>query len=128
MSKRLIVREGIGGSVGETDRINAAGESLVVDVEDLDNIVAHAIQLTDNGTVTAELRHSANGTNFVKVGADITEASFPAGAGTVVERTLSDANGMSIRTKSVQLIIPSVYTGTGAYKLVVFGVQREGYR
>lgn len=125
----LQVRNGVGGSAGETTIINLAGESLVVDVADLDNIVVHVIQNVDDGTVTGEIQHSLNGTTgWVLVGAVITAASFPAGVDTVVERTISDANGMSIRTGKIRFIVPSVYTGTGTYSLRVAGVQRHGFR
>jgi hypothetical protein len=125
----LVVRNGVGGSVGETSVINAAAESLVVDVADLDNIVVHVIQNVDNGTVTGAIEHSLNGTSgWVALGAAVTESSFPAGTDTVVERTISDANGMSIRTGKIRFNVPTVYTGTGSYSLRVAGVQRHGFR
>lgn len=125
----LTVRDGVGGSVGFTAIIDAIGEALTVDVGDLDNIVCHVIQNVDNGTVTANLEHSLNGTTgWTAIGAAITEATFPAGADTVVERTFSDANAMSIRTGKIRLKVPAVYTGTGTYSLRIAGVQRDGFR
>lgn len=125
----LQVRNGVGGSVGETTIINAAGEALTVDVADLDNIVVHVIQNVDDGTVTGAIEHSLNGTSgWVALGAAVTEASFPAGADTVVERTISDSNGMSIRTGKIRFRVPTVITGTGTYSLRVAGVQRHGFR
>jgi hypothetical protein len=125
----FVYRDGVGGSVGATGVIDAIGESLTVDVGDLDNIVAHVIQNVDNGTVTANLEHSLNGTTgWTAIGAAITEASFAAGADTVVERTFSDSNGMSIRTGKIRLKVPTTYTGTGTYSLRIGGVQRDGFR
>src|SRR5262245_13636173 len=92
--QKLKVRDGIGGSSGETDVINAANEVLVVDVSELTNVQILAIQSVDAGAVVMPVEKTYDGTIWVPVGADLTEASFTTGANTAVERTLSDANGM----------------------------------
>lgn len=121
----LVCRNGVGGSAGETDRINAQGEVLVCEVADLDNITILAIQATDAGTCTLTVEKSFDGVQFVPVGATIAESGFAAGANTAVERTLSDSNGMPLVAKQVRLS-GTALAGGGVYKLQVCGKKRPG--
>lgn len=123
--QKLRVKTGVGGT-GVANVIDAAGESLVVDCEDLINISAVAIQSTDAGTVTASIDKSFDGTVWIPVGAAITEASFAAGANTAVERSLSDANGMPLICKKLRLTA-SALAGGGVYTFAVAGLQRPGF-
>jgi hypothetical protein len=120
MSK-LIKRDGVGAA--GIIVIDAAAEALMVDVEDLTNVVIWAIQTTDAGTATLPVEISPDGTTWVAFGADLTEASFAAGAGTAVQRSVSDANAMPLAIKQVRLRA-SALAGGGAYGLKVTGFQR----
>ena len=111
----------------ESGVVDEVESSPQVNTEDLTDITMHVVQITDDGTVTAHVEYTLDGTVWVQVGADVAHTDFPAGANTAVARTLSDGNGMSLAVQGVRLRA-SVHTGTGTYKLLVAGHQKPGYR
>lgn len=120
---KYVSRNGIGGSAGETDIINAAAEVLAVDTEDLQGASLYVVQQTDAGTASLVVEESPDGTLWAQVGTAIAEADFPAGANTAVVRNLESGNGMPRVTKQVRIRAASL-AGGGVYRLVVAGVQR----
>jgi hypothetical protein len=127
MFSKYVTRAGFGGSGVDTGIIDANAEVLVVDVQDLDRITCHAIQVTDSGTVTLVIEGTMDGTAWLLIGASMAETNFPAGAQTVIERTISDANAMSLVYKQVRLRC-TAYGASGVYRFQVSGVQRDGNR
>ena len=121
--RKYITRNGVGTPNGIID---AAAEVLTCSVEDLDNIVVQVAQENDAGTATLHIEKTLDGTHWLQVGANLTEASFPAGNGTVVEVSLSDANGMPLPAKAIRLRASALASG-GTYDVIVGGKQREGY-
>lgn len=126
MYGNIKTKNGIGGSAGETGVINLSGEVLTVDCEELDLVSVVVVQATDLGTVSLTVEKSFNGITWIPVGSAITEASFAAGDGASIERTLSDANGMSLVAKQVR-IRATALTGGGVYSLHVAGRVRAGF-
>jgi hypothetical protein len=109
--------------------LDAAGDIVEVDVRDLTNVTITAIQVEDNGTATLNIEGSNDGgaSWALITGGGLTDASFPAGAGTGVNLGLSDARGMPLQFERVRARLEAV-TGTGKYRMSVAGVQLDGYR
>ena len=125
---RYASKNGIGGSVGETDIINAAAESLVVDVQEFDRTSLYVVQVTDAGTVNLIVEESPDGVLFAQVGAAITEATFPVGNGVCAPIiALESGNGMPRVVKQVR-VRATALAGGGVYKLVAAGTIRPGVR
>lgn len=104
--------------------IDANAETLTVDVSDLENVVLFPRQVVDAGTVVLEVEISADGTHFATLVADLTEASFGAGANVVgAPIPVEGANGMPMACKQVRLRA-SALAGGGSYGLVVSGFKR----
>lgn len=122
MNQPLFVRDGTNDTDGTAD-LAAADQSLVVDVSDLDNVTVHVVQETDGGTVSLAIEHSFDGVYFAPIGAGLTEASFAAADGAVVERALEGPNGMPIQTGQIRLHC-SAFTAGGNYQLKVAGKRR----
>lgn len=99
---KFVSRAGYGGSVGATDKIDAANEVLSVNTEDLNNIVLHLIQSVDASTVTLSVEYSLNGT-YWRPFTTKADSDFAAGVDKVIEVTLSDANGMPIPCAAVRI-------------------------
>lgn len=112
---------------GTTGVLDTDGDVAIVDVSDLTNISLYANQLTDDGNVTLTLEKSIDGTNWAPLGSALTQASFAAGANKAVEVSLSDSNGMPLRTKQIRATV-SGKTGTGTYSILAVGSQVEGFR
>lgn len=100
--------------------VTEVAASEAINVGDLDNITMHAVQRVDNGTVVLAIEHSLDNALWVTVGATIAETDFAVGDDAVIERTLSDSNGMAIRTGWVRINV-TTHTGTGEYGLVIGG-------
>jgi hypothetical protein len=111
----------------KTGLIAAVGDTQIVDVQDMTHISVYLNQIVDNGTVVLVLEKSADGITWQTVDASTTEEAFEAGANTSVEFTLSDGNGMYLRTKQIRARCTAI-GGTGRYTLSVSGEQAEGYR
>lgn len=126
MHGNIRVRNGIGGSSGETGIINANGESLGTECEDLDNVSIVVVQATDAGTVTLVVEKTFDGTNWIAVGSSIAETAFAAGDGATIERTLSDSNGMPLVAKKVR-VRATALAGGGVYSMHVAGRVRAGF-
>lgn len=129
MIERFVAKTPAGGDVVGTANglIDAAAEAQTCTIEDLSNVVIHAVQVNDAGTVVAHIEATLDGTNWFQVGANLTEASWPAANNAVVERTLSDANGMPLAYKAVRMRASALAAG-GTYIMVVGGRQKHGYR
>lgn len=120
--EQLTVRSGIGAAGIVV--IDAAAEALMATMEDLDRVVVHVYQITDAGTVVAHVEATIDGVSWLQIGANITEASFPAGANTVVERTLSDANAMSLSYRAIRVRASALAAG-GVYGFSLAGKERH---
>ncbi len=117
MKGDYVVRSGAGTA---NALIDANSEALVCTVEDLEHVVIQLVQVTDNGTVVLVTEASTDGTYWATVDASTAETDFAAGAGTVVEFSLSDSNAMPKAYKQVR-VRATTYTGTGTYALRVSG-------
>jgi hypothetical protein len=106
--------------------IDAAGEALIVDIEDLTRVEVYIVQETDAGTVSIDFQRSPDGITYVKVGDTITEADFPAGDDTAVTRTISTVDGSELPAKKLR-VIATALAGGGAYQVKVAGFQKDGY-
>lgn len=125
MRGEIVVRAGIGGSTGETGIINASGESLAVNIEELDFVSVIVVQVTDAGTATLVVEKSFDGVSWVTVGTSFDQSAFAAGDGAAIERTLSDSNGMPLMAKHLRLRATALASG-GVYSLHVAGRARQG--
>jgi hypothetical protein len=109
-----------------SDTVDAAAEASTINVEDLDRIVLHLVQVTDAGTVVLVTEYSLDGTYWITLDASTAESDFAAAAGACVEFTLSDSNGMSKAVKLVRMRASSL-AGGGVYTFRASGVQRGSY-
>lgn len=123
-TQKFITRAGQGTA---NALIDAAAEVLTIDCEDLENMSLIVEQVADAGTVILVVEKSMDGTCWIPFGANITEATFAAGANQGVERTNSDANGMPLVCKQVR-VTASALAGGGTYRIKAAGKQRYGYR
>ena len=123
--QKFKIRDGAGGSAGQTGIINANTEALTADISDLTNVTIYVVQDTDNGTVVLVLE-KAIGDLWVPVDASIAEGDFAAGSDAAIEYTLSDANGMPLHADKIR-VRATTHTGTGVYSLRVAGLQRPGF-
>lgn len=107
--------------------IDAALEVQTIDVRDLTNVALVIEQVADAGTVVIAVEKSSDGITWVAVGAALTEASFPAGANTTVEVSLSNASGMPLPVQQVRARATAL-AGGGTYRLRASGYQLPEYR
>jgi len=110
----------VGG--GANSLLDTANEVLVVDVRDLTNIVASAIQVNDAGTCTLLIEASfdlAASWALITSGT-LSEASFAAFNGAAVALGVSDARGMQLQPSHIRARLTAV-SGGGTYSLAVTG-------
>src|SRR4051812_26096853 len=103
---------------GTTGILDTVGDIAYADCREQDHISVLVNQLTDAGTITILVEKTIDGVNWALV-ATVTEASFPAGANTAKEVTLSDASGMPTRALAVRARV-TVITG-GTYSAAIAG-------
>jgi hypothetical protein len=123
MQQRLIVKDAARTTDPNDVVIDALNEALVADVSNLDNVSVHVVQVNDAGTVSLVLEISADGQFFAPFGAAIPDTDFAPGPGTVIPRTLSDANGMPLVMGQVR-VRAGIFTGAGSYRVKVVGKER----
>ncbi len=105
----------------------ATNDVVQVSLEDLNQVTILVNQEHDAGTCTIMCELSYDGTNFLSLHADLTEASFAAGDGVaLVVGTLSDANGMPTRAKTARFTASAI-AGGGKYTVSAVGRQVLGY-
>ncbi len=110
----------VGG--GANSLLDTANEIMVVDVRDLTNIVASAIQVNDAGTCTLLIEASfdlAVSWSLITSGT-LSEASFAAFNGAAVALGISDARGMQLQPSHIRARLTAV-SGGGTYSLAVSG-------
>lgn len=114
----------VGGGVdaGVLKLLDTANDILVVDVRDLTNIVAAAIQVNDAGTATLLIEASFDlGVSWALItGGTLSEASFQAGNNLAVALGVSDARGMQLQPSHIRARLTAV-SGGGTYSLAVSG-------
>lgn len=103
---------------GTTGILDTVGDIAYADCREQDHISVLVNQITDAGTITILVEKTIDGVNWALV-ATVTEASFPAGANTAKEITLSDASGMPTRALAVRARV-TVITG-GTYSAAIAG-------
>lgn len=104
---------------GTTGILDTVGDIAYADCREQDHISVLVNQIVDAGTVIILVEKTGDGTNWALV-ATLTEASFPAGANTAKEVTLSDASGMPTRATAVRARVTAV-AGGGTYGATIVG-------
>ena len=121
----------VSGSVdaGTLKLLDTANDILIVDVRELTNITAVAIQVNDAGTCTLLIEASYdNGTSWALItSGTLTESSFAAFNGAAVALGVSDARGMALQPQLIRARLTAV-SGGGTYSLAVSGQLLEEYR
>lgn len=117
----VLVREGtMVVDTGTTLVIDAASDSIVVDVRELERVSLYVNQIVDSGTIALRIDKTVDGTNWATV-ATLADTDFPAGANTSKEVTLSDSNGMPLRALMLKVTCTArtggSYTATAAGQL-----------
>lgn len=107
--------------------ISAALDQCQVDLTGMTNISIFVNQIVDSGTVTLVVEKSIDGVNWSSANANLSEASFAAGANEAVEVTLSDTNGMPTVAKAARVTC-SAYGASGTYSVTAAGLLTDGYR
>lgn len=104
---------------GTTGVIDTTGDIAYADCRELDHISVMVDQITDAGTCVINVEKTMDGVNWALV-QSLTDASFPAGANTSKEVTLSDGNGMPTRALAVRARASAV-AGGGVYSAHLAG-------
>jgi hypothetical protein len=102
--------------------LDTANDILIVDVKELTNITAVAIQVVDNGTATLLIEASYDlQTSWAPItSGTLSEASFAAFNGAAVALGVSDARGMALQPSHIRARLTAV-SGGGTYSLAVSG-------
>ncbi len=107
--------------------LSATGDTMVVDVEDLDQVTAIINNTTFGGTATIKVDGSADGVNWIEALGSKANSDFAASGDAVIGYTLSDAHGLPLVLKQIRFRC-SVATAGGVYTGTVTGRQTENFR
>ena len=108
---------------GTGSLLDAAGDIATLDVRHLTRVEVFVNQVNDAGTCTIDVERTIDGTNWDPI-AQLTEASFPAGANMSQSVALVDSNGMPIFAKQIRVKLTAV-AGGGTYTVTGFGATLE---
>lgn len=129
IGKLIVLTPANGLVVGNPDAdsdslIEAATDAQQADVSHLTNIEVILEQVADAGTVVLVTEKSCDGVVWQTIDASTAEGDFAAGANKAVSFTLSDANGMPLRTKFIRCTA-SALAGGGTYRMKITGALAE---
>lgn len=114
---------------GVAKLLDTQNDVLIVDVRELTNITAVAIQVNDAGTCTLLLEASYDGgTSWALItSGTLSESSFAAFNGAAVALGVSDARGMALQPNMMRARLTAV-GGGGTYSFAVSGQLLDEYR
>jgi hypothetical protein len=120
----------IGTDPDGTDTIDANGNILIADIEDLDDVTVYCncTSYAGGNAATIHVDASPDGVNWIlDYASDVTNANYSQSNQAIAIATLSNTSGMPQPMKQVRLRC-SAYTGTGVWTGGVSGRQTSNYR